>query len=469
MTTPTYQGKGDPDGLPMFQAFVEGSQVTLWIANPGGDINNLPVNMLSQQVGSCLGGKYYLAPDGDNNLMSSDVVPLAFNQNANGLGFTIDHIPSQSIAMVYFDMDPPSNANTEVVFSNDFEDGDLTAEIGSMTLVADSATPSIVPVTGGSDATLGNNVVLLDQNTTTLDLTLNLTEALSLADGNTVSIDFDVAARRTNGVSRTIFVEALDSNGSIVVRFLLGESGAFGNAGGDRQRPGFTTGALGNRTFGSTPGSFWWGSDASPDGFDAARDAHMSLTIGESCFDFSTTSQSGTLFNATGVSNFAASSTADIAEIKITSFGTIHGMYFDNIRVEGVAVEGSISGLAGDFDNDNDVDIDDIDFYVGNIGASAVGALAQLDLNGDGQITAADVEIHVTTHVETSNGQTGTFLGDFNLDGTVDVLRDAFALVGSLGTSVSSYGDGDINLDGVVDVLRDAFLLVGNLGRTNEP
>ena len=194
----------------------------------------------------------------------------------------------------------------------------------------------------------------------------------------------------------------------------------------------------------------------------------MSLTIGESCFDFSTTSQSGTLFNATGVSNFAASSTADIAEIKITSFGTIHGMYFDNIRVEGVA-EGSISGLAGDFDNDNDVDIDDIDFYVGNIGASAVGALAQLDLNGDGQITAADVEIHVTTHVETSNGQTGTFLGDFNLDGTVDVLRDAFALVGSLGTSVSSYGDGDINLDGVVDVLRDAFALIGNLGRTNEP
>ena len=75
----------------------------------------------------------------------------------------------------------------------------------------------------------------------------------------------------------------------------------------------------------------------------------------------------------------------------------------------------------------------------------------------------------MTTHVETSNGRTGTFLGDFNLDGTVDVLRDAFALVGSLGTSVSSYGDGDINLDGVVDVLRDAFLLVGNLGRTNEP
>ena len=60
-------------------------------------------------------------------------------------------------------------------------------------------------------------------------------------------------------------------------------------------------------------------------------------------------------------------------------------------------------------------------------------------------------------------------MGDFNLDGTVDILNDAFVLIGSLGTSVSSYGAGDSNLDGVVDVINDAFLLVANLGRTNEP
>jgi hypothetical protein len=60
-------------------------------------------------------------------------------------------------------------------------------------------------------------------------------------------------------------------------------------------------------------------------------------------------------------------------------------------------------------------------------------------------------------------------LGDLDLDGTVNVLGDAFTLVGSLGSTVVSYSQGDINLDGAVNVLGDAFVLVGNLGRTNEP
>ena len=134
----------------------------------------------------------------------------------------------------------------------------------------------------------------------------------------------------------------------------------------------------------------------------------------------------------------------------------------------GVSLQVS-AGLVGDFDGDNDVDIDDIDFYVGNIGSQAAGELALLDFNGDGQITIADVQTHIETHVQTSNGQTGTFFGDFNLDGTVNVLGDAFTLVGSLGNSVSSYASGDANLDGTVDVLGDAFIVVGNLGRTNLP
>ena len=469
-TKPNYQGKGDSDGEPLFQAFVEESLVTLWIANPGSDINNLPVNMLSQQVGSSLSGKYYLAPDGDNELLASDVVPLSFNRNANGLGFTIDQIPSQSIAVVVFDVDPSTNnTNTEVVFSNDFEDGDLTAEIGSMTLVADSVTPSIVAVTGGSDVTLGNNVVLLDRNTTTLNLTLNLTETLSLADGNTVRMDFDVAARRTNGNSKTIFVDAMDSNGNIAARFVLGDHSAFGNGDSDRQRPGYATGGEGNLTFGNPPGNYWWGSDNNPAEFNASRDAHMSLTFRDLCFDFSTTKQDGSTFTATGVSNFGGGSIADIAEIKITSFGVSYGMYFDNLKVEGVVVNDSVGGLTGDFDNDNDVDVDDINFYVGNIGSAATGALAQLDLNTDGQITSADLELHVSTYVQTSNGQTGTFLGDLNLDGTVDVLGDAFILIGNLGTAVTSYADGDVNFDGTVSVLADAFVLIGNLGSSNSP
>lgn len=127
------------------------------------------------------------------------------------------------------------------------------------------------------------------------------------------------------------------------------------------------------------------------------------------------------------------------------------------------------SSLTGDFDGDDDVDINDINFYVGNIGSAAESELAQLDLNSDGQVTLADLEIHVTTYVQTSNGQTGTFLGDLNLDGTVNVLGDAFALIGNLGNAATSYAQGDLNLDGTVNVLGDAFVLIGNLGNTNAP
>lgn len=127
------------------------------------------------------------------------------------------------------------------------------------------------------------------------------------------------------------------------------------------------------------------------------------------------------------------------------------------------------AGLLGDFEPDGDVDIDDVDFYVGNIGATATGALLQLDLNSDGTIDLEDRRIHIETYVQTSNGQTGTFLGDLNLDGEVDVLGDAFVLVSNLNNPVTSYADGDINFDGVVDVLSDAFVLIANLGQSNAP
>ena len=122
--------------------------------------------------------------------------------------------------------------------------------------------------------------------------------------------------------------------------------------------------------------------------------------------------------------------------------------------------------VPGDFDNDGDVDADDIDFYGGNLDVPATGDLAQLDLNADGMVTLEDHNIHVTTLVETSNGETGAIIGDINLDGTVNVLGDAFALVGSLGGS-GGYADGDLNADQIVNVLGDAFILIGNLGNSN--
>ena len=136
--------------------------------------------------------------------------------------------------------------------------------------------------------------------------------------------------------------------------------------------------------------------------------------------------------------------------------------YFDDFVITALNLE-----LPGDFDNDGDVDVDDVDLFAGNIGGPATGALTQLDLDNDGTITLDDYNAHVTTLVQASNGIAGTLLGDVNLDGTVDVLNDAFTLVGSLGQAATSRFQGDLNADGNVDVLSDAFILVGTLNQSN--
>ena len=97
--------------------------------------------------------------------------------------------------------------------------------------------------------------------------------------------------------------------------------------------------------------------------------------------------------------------------------------------------------LIGDFDDDGDVDVDDIDHYVGNIDTTAAGDTIELDLVVDGEITFADLEFHIENFVQTNNEQTGTFLGDLNLDGTVDVLTDAFGLIAGPGNPATSYAD----------------------------
>ncbi len=151
----------------------------------------------------------------------------------------------------------------------------------------------------------------------------------------------------------------------------------------------------------------------------------------------------------------AAMFTGDLAGVDFNQFA---GDQFFSIAVPGGGT------LLGDFDNDGDVDLLDLDRYNQNIDADAVGALADLDLDGDGTVGANDFETHYGQLVETSNGQTGTFAGDANLDGTVNVLGDAFTLVANLNSPATSWSQGDFNADGIVDVLGDAFLLVANLG-----
>ena len=123
--------------------------------------------------------------------------------------------------------------------------------------------------------------------------------------------------------------------------------------------------------------------------------------------------------------------------------------------------------VLGDFNGDSVVDVSDLDQYIGNLGQPAVGELAQLDLDSDGQITADDHEIHYSQLIETSNGQTGTFAGDANLDGTVSVMGDGIPLMMNLFSETTNWATGDNNADGQTDVLNDAFSFVGNLGQSN--
>jgi len=123
----------------------------------------------------------------------------------------------------------------------------------------------------------------------------------------------------------------------------------------------------------------------------------------------------------------------------------------------------------GDFDMDGDVDLADLDRYIGNIGASADGDLQALDLDGNGTVDARDFEQHFGELVE-AGGIQGTLGGDANLDGVVNVLGDALLLVQNLGNNAAtSWAQGDFNGDGVVNVLGDALLLVQNLGQSNAP
>ena len=131
------------------------------------------------------------------------------------------------------------------------------------------------------------------------------------------------------------------------------------------------------------------------------------------------------------------------------------------------AASDSLFLLAGDFDADGDVDLVDLNQYSGLIGEVASGDLAKLDLDEDGFVGANDAIYLYENLVETSNGNVGTFAGDLNLDGIVDVLDDGFGFISNLNQPAVSWSQGDFNFDQVVDVVGDGFLLIQNLDRSN--
>lgn len=246
-------------------------------------------------------------------------------------------------------------AGAEVVFSNNFEDGNTDAEVGSWT-IANTATAAVL-TGGGGDATLGNNAILIDGSGSTPPVVGNMDVDIEFADldltgGKTATVSWDSYARRSNGTAKEITITGYDSSDNKVFAMVLGDAGSFGNGGGDRQRPGFATLAGGKSTLPGpdTPGSFWWGFSGSNTTIDVLRDASFDLTIGESGWDLTTVRQIDglTTYSTTGLATFDGASHSDLAYIEMTSFGPGFGMVFDNIEVAGdVVPEPSSLALLG--------------------------------------------------------------------------------------------------------------------------
>ena len=203
--------------------------------------------------------------------------------------------------------------------------------------------------------------------------------------------------------------------------------------------------------------------------YDAQTDPSLG-TVGSAVMDFEPGEGFRYISNDVNATQFSFTTGADVSGLGEMVFFVRNTLQNSRLHFDDISVSASpAAGLVGDFDGDGDRDCDDLDGYVLNIDEAATGALSALDLDGDGTLTEMDANTHITTLVQTSNGQVGTFPGDLNCDGTVNVLGDAFILVDALGSSVTSYSAGDINFDGVVNVLGDAFELLGQLGNSNAP
>ena len=100
-------------------------------------------------------------------------------------------------------------------------------------------------------------------------------------------------------------------------------------------------------------------------------------------------------------------------------------------------------------------------FYTFELSDSITGVVSGLALDGDSDGTAGGSyleEVYVA------------IVGDANLDGSVDVLVDAFVVVANLNTTTDlGFLAGDFTGDGQVTVVDDAFILVANLGRDVRP
>jgi hypothetical protein len=169
---------------------------------------------------------------------------------------------------------------------------------------------------------------------------------------------------------------------------------------------------------------------------------------------------------------------ANLSEELTLQAGTVYEVELD-LELEGLWPDGRVDvqfttptpdgGRDGDFPDDlggapdGFVDAFDIDAL-----ADAIlngGSVATFDLNGDLVLDSLDMDMLIASLVDTSTmGEaSGTFFGDFNLDGTVDLL-DLNKLTANY-NGLGGWADGDSNGDGSIQLL-DLNKLTANYNST---
>ena len=134
---------------------------------------------------------------------------------------------------------------------------------------------------------------------------------------------------------------------------------------------------------------------------------------------------------------------------------TLHSFAVQTIP--GMAVTtGSTWSFSMDFDNDGDVDADDVDVLRANLGDP------DFDLNSDGVGDAGDIEFMVRYYLEITGGRVGTEVGDVNLDGLVSA-PDLAIMRAKYGLSGQGYADGNLNANDVINS-TDLAILANNYG-----
>ncbi|WP_218932142.1 hypothetical protein [Adhaeretor mobilis] len=100
-TTPSCDGKGDPDDEPLYQAFVEGNSVQFWIVNADNTIFNRPIDQITGQLltdAASVETTFYGAIDNDISLNEIFSLPVTFDADAQG--FWVNVFPAQLVVII---------------------------------------------------------------------------------------------------------------------------------------------------------------------------------------------------------------------------------------------------------------------------------------------------------------------------------------------------------------------------------